>query len=236
MNKKEFIRGIKSGIPIGLGYLSVSFTFGIMAITCGLNVWQAVMVSALTLTSAGQLAGVQIMTHPGMYIDMLISQLTINLRYAFMSVSLTQKLEPTFKSVHKWLLGFFITDEIYAVVSAEKEVSKIYFLGAIVTPFFGWTIGTLLGAMIGNILPELVLNSLSIAIYGMFIAIILPPCKKDYKLLIVVLIAIALSCIFTFVPIINTISSGLIISICAVLSAIIGAILFPVKESDNNEC
>ena len=236
MNKKEFIRGIKSGIPIGLGYLSVSFTFGIMAITCGLNVWQAVMVSALTLTSAGQLAGVQIMTHPGMYIDMLISQLTINLRYAFMSVSLTQKLEPAFKSVHKWLLGFFITDEIYAVVSAEKEVSKIYFLGVVVTPFFGWTIGTLLGAMIGNILPELILNSLSIAIYGMFIAIILPPCKKDYKLLIVVLIAIALSCIFTFVPVINTISSGLIISICAVLSAIIGAILFPVKESDNNEC
>lgn len=236
MNKKEFIRGIKSGIPIGLGYLSVSFTFGIMAITCGLNIWQAVMVSALTLTSAGQLAGVQIMTHPGMYIDMLISQLTINLRYAFMSVSLTQKLEPTFKSVHKWLFGFFITDEIYAVVSAEKEVSKIYFLGVVVTPFFGWAIGTLLGAMIGNILPELILNSLSIAIYGMFIAIILPPCKKDYKLLIVVLIAIALSCIFTFVPVLNTISSGLIISICAVLSAIIGAILFPVKESDNNEC
>ena len=235
MKNKNFIRGLKAGIPIGIGYLSVSFTFGIMSITCGLKVWQAVMVSALTLTSAGQLAGVQIMAFPGLYVDMLISQLTINLRYSFMSVSLSQKLEPTFKNIHKWLLGFFITDEIYAVVSQEKQISKIYFFGVSITPFFGWTIGTLLGAMVGNVLPEIILSSLSLAIYGMFIAIILPPCKKDFKLLIVVLIAILFSLIFTFFPYLSTISSGLVISICAVLAAIIGAVLFPVEDGETNE-
>ena len=236
MKNINFIRGLKAGIPIGIGYLSVSFTFGIMSITCGLKVWQAVIISALTLTSAGQLAGVQIMAYPGLYIDMLISQLTINLRYAFMSVSLSQKLEPTFNNIHKWLLGFFITDEIYAVVSQEKEISKIYFLGVSITPFFGWTIGTLLGALIGNILPTIILSSLSLAIYGMFVAIIIPPCKKDFKLLIVVLIAIIFSLIFSFVPYLNSISSGIVISICAVLAAIIGALVFPVKDGDTNEC
>jgi 4-azaleucine resistance transporter AzlC len=118
---KDFKRGLKVGIPIGLGYLSVSFTFGIIAISYGFTWWEAVLISMTTVTSAGQFAGIGIMTAPGYYLSMLISQLTINVRYSFMSVSLSQKLEDKFRGIKRWLLGFFMTDEIFAVASMRRR-------------------------------------------------------------------------------------------------------------------
>ena len=235
MKDKEFINGLKSGIPIGMGYLAVSFTFGITAVLLGLNVWQTTLISMLTLTSAGQVAGINIMIIPGMYIDMFISQLTINLRYSFMAVALTQKTEPKFKGIFEALLGFFITDEIFAVAISKEEITRKFFFGLSVLPYIGWATGTLLGALLGNILPEILMGAFSIAIYGMFVAIIIPPCKKDIKTLIVVLITVLISICFYYLPYLNKISTGISISICAILAAVIGAIFFPRKEIVNEQ-
>ena len=228
--KNSFIRGLKSGIPIGLGYLSVSFSFGIMAVSMGLHWWQAVIISMVTVTSAGQLAGVGIMINPGQYIEMLISQLTVNVRYSFMAISLSQKTDSKFRGLYRWLLGFFITDEIFAVASNEESVSRSFFTGLSLIPWLGWTMGTLLGALLGNILPDMLMSALCIAIYGMFVAIIAPKAKKSKSLLIVVLIALALSCIFYYAPVLKDISSGISVSVCAILAAVVGALVFPVKE------
>ncbi len=230
-----YLKGLKAGVPIGLGYLSVSFTFGIMAISLGFRWWQAVIISALTLTSAGQLAGISIMVMPAQYITMLISQLTINVRYSFMSVSLSQKVSCKFKGIKRWLLGFFMTDEIFAVASQERCVEPKFFLGLSTLPWIGWTLGTLLGSLIGNILPPIIMASLCIAIYGMFLAIVIPPAKKSKPILIVVVLASILHCLFYYLPLLKEIPSGIAISISAILAAIIGAIFFPIKEEENKK-
>ena len=233
---KDFIEGLKSGLPIGLGYLSVSFAFGIMAINSGLYWWQALLVSMSTLTSAGQLAGIGIMSLPHMYIEMLVNQLTINVRYAFMSVSLSQKTDSKFKGIFKWLLAFFVTDEIFGVAVSKDNVTRSFFFGLGVTPYIGWATGTLVGALLGQVFPNVVMNALSIAMYGMFIAIVLPPCKKDFKVGIVVLLAAVISILIYFVPYLNNLFGGLAISVVAVVSAVVGAIIFPREEENNNGC
>ena len=231
---KDFIKGLKGGVPIGLGYLSVSFAFGIMAVSLGFEWWQAVIISMTNLTSAGQLAGINIMINPGFYLDMLLSQLTINVRYSFMSVSLSQKVTPQFTGFKRWILGFFMTDEIFAVASNEKEVSVKFFSGLTVFPYIGWALGTLLGSVLGNVLPAIIMNALCLAIYGMFVAIVAPKAKESLSLLLVAGVAILLSCGFYYLPFLKGISSGLAVCICAIIAAIIGAVFFPVKEENAN--
>ena len=227
--------GLKDGIPIGLGYLSVSFTFGIMAISLGLKPIQALLISMLTLTSAGQLAAIQIMVNPGAYLELFISQLTINVRYAFMGIVLSQKTDSKFTRFWKWLLGFFITDEIFVVASTKGNVSRLYLLGLSTLPYFGWSLGTLLGTLIGTVVPTFIMNALCLAIYGMFIAIIMPGIKRSKKVLAAVVIASILSIIFYYVPFISAIPSGIAISLSAILAAFICALLFPVKEGTKDE-
>lgn len=227
---KLYTKGIKAGIPIGVGYLSVSFTFGIMAVSYGFAWWQAVLISMMTVTSAGQFAGIGVMQYPGHYIEMLLSQLTINIRYSFMSLSLSQKTDSHFKGIYRWLLGFFMTDEIFAVASAEEQVSRSYFLGLATMPYLGWTMGTLIGALLGNVLPPRLMSALGLAIYGMFVAIVVPEMKRNKSVVCVVFVALMLSCLFYYVPVLDHISSGIAISICAILAAVLGAALFPIKE------
>ena len=230
----HFKRGLRAGIPIGLGYLSVSFTFGIMAVSYGLHWWQAVLISMTTVTSAGQFAGIGVMLHPGQYIQMLISQVTINIRYAFMSISLSQKTDSRFRGISRWVLGFMMTDEIFAVASQESTVSRSFFAGLTVLPYLGWSLGTLAGALLGNILPDRIMSALSVAIYGMFIAIVVPELKQSRPVVLVVVIALALSCAFSYIPLLAQVSSGITITVCAVLAAAIGAWLFPVKEDETH--
>jgi len=228
----EYKRGLRYGIPIAVGYLSVSFTFGIMAVSYGFAWWQAVLISMFTVTSAGQFAGIGVMLVPGQYIEMLVSQLTINIRYSFMSLSLSQKVDSKFKGIYRWLLGFCMTDEIYAVAASEKEVSRSFFAGLSTLPLLGWTFGTMAGALLGNVLPERLMSALSLAIYGMFVAIVAPVMKKDKAVAIVAVMAAAFSCAFKFIPALQSVSGGLVISICAIAAAIIGAVLFPVKDEN----
>lgn len=230
---KDFKRGLKSGIPIGIGYLSVSFTFGILAVSYGFEWWQALIIAMTTLTSAGQLAGIGIMVNPAQYAEMLISQLTINIRYSFMSVSLSQKTSEDFRGIKRWIFGFFITDEIFAVASGQSQVTTKFFAGLTVFPYCGWASGTLLGGLAGNILPENVTNALCLAIYGMFIAIIAPEAKKSAKLFAVIAVSAGLSCALFYLPLFENLSEGLSVSICAVAAAIFGALAFPVKEEND---
>ncbi len=230
----DFKKGLRDGIPIALGYISVSFTFGLQAIGSGLNWWEAVLISFTNLTSAGQFAGLNIMINGGgFWIEMACTQFIINLRYALMSLSLSQKTDKSVRGIHRWITGFGITDEIFAVsMGNEKNVSNKYLYGIILLPLFGWIFGTFIGAFAGEVLPEVVRSSLGVAIYGMFLAIIIPPSKKNSAILKVVLISMILSCIFKWVPFVNSISSGFSIIICTVIAAAAGAIFFPIKEEN----
>lgn len=228
---EQFVQGIKDGSAIGIGYLSVSFTFGLAAVSSGLSWWEALLMSMLNLTSAGQFAGITVMASAGSYIEMAVSQFVINLRYALMSISLSQKVDKHFRIGKKSALGFAVTDEIFAVAMSRKgEVSSLYFAGLAVLPYLGWTFGTLAGAVLGNILPQNVSDALGIAIYGMFIAIIVPAMKQDRKILKITLLAVALSLGMYYIPGLKNISQGFAIIICAVLASALGAVCFPMKE------
>lgn len=229
--KKDYVRGLRHGIPIALGYLSVSFTFGMKAVADGLSPLQAVLISATNLTSAGQFAGLPLMLGHASLMEMALTQLIINLRYALMSLSLGQKLDKSMNTLARLLFSFSNTDEIFAVAASQPEkVGRHYLFGLMTAPYFGWTIGTLLGAVAGTLLPEFFRSALGIAIYGMFLAIILPPAKREKPVRLVVLIAIGLSLCLRYVPLFSGISSGFAIIICAVVASAIGAWLHPVGE------
>ena len=227
-------KGLKDGLPIGLGYFSVSFAFGLSTVTAGFAVWQALIISMTNLTSAGQLAGVTLMAALASFTEIALAQLVINIRYSLMSISLSQKLDSSFTTTDRFFLSAFITDEIFAVASSYPSISRKYMRALAVLPYFGWTLGTLAGAVLGEILPTDLVSSLGIAIYGMFIAIIIPPAKKSKAVLGVVLTAAALSSIIYYTPLSKYISPGFSIIICAIAAASLFAVLFPVK--DKEEC
>lgn len=230
MNKAAYVRGLKDGIPICLGYLSVSFAFGIFCIQSGLTVLQAVLVSLTCVTSAGQLAAVPIMTGGGGFLELAMTQVIINLRYSLMSVSLSQKLSDEFGLVRRLSIGYMVTDEIFGVASSQDgKPPRSYFYGLMITPYFGWALGTFLGAIAGNLFPPLVIASLGIAIYGMFVAIVVPEAEDHKNVALCVLVAIALSCAFKFIPVLHTVPSGFVIIICSVIASTIFAIVSPIE-------
>ena len=231
--RNDYITGLHHGIPIALGYLSVSFSFGIAAVSQGLDWWVAVLISMTNLTSAGQVAGLGIIVSGGTYVEMALAQMVINLRYALMSLSLSQKLCENYPTFHRAVTGFGMTDEIFAVASGQPgEVRPVYMYGLITLPFLGWTGGTLLGGLAGTLLPEMLCAVLGLAIYGMFIAIIIPPARDSVGVCAVVVLAAALSCALRYIPIFSGISSGFSIIICAVLASVFGALVFPRKEGE----
>lgn len=231
----SFKKGLADGLPICLGYLSVSFTFGIMAVEGGLTIAIAVLISMTNLTSAGQLAGIGVIFAGGSYLEMALTQLVINMRYALMSISLSQKMHKSIRLIDRLWIAFGNTDEIFAVSAAKDgELGKRYMAGLILMPFLGWSGGTLLGAAAGYILPQSVCSALGIAIYGMFIAIFIPPMKKSRSVFGVVTISALLSCMFTYIPVLNSVSSGFVIIICAVAASVLGAILYPVNTDENS--
>ena len=174
--QNSFWAGFHDGVPIGLGYLSVSVTFGMMAVTGGLPVWAAVAISMTNVTSAGQFAGLSLIFGGGTLFETALTQFVINLRYALMSLSLSQKLERRVSLIDRMLFSFMMTDEVFAVASGQKgEVGKRYLFGVMIAPYCGWALGTLCGAVASGFLPPSVRSALSIAIYGMFIAIVVPP-------------------------------------------------------------
>lgn len=227
-----FKRGMQDGIPIALGYFAVSFTFGMNAVTGGLTAWEAVLISMTNLTSAGQFAGLGIILAAGSYLEIAMTQLIINLRYCLMSFSLSQKLEKNIHPLHRFLVAFGVTDEIFGVSASQQgKVSPYYNYGAMSVAIPGWVFGTLAGAVLGNILPDAVTSALGVAIYGMFLAIIIPPAKANAAVLKVVVTAMAVSTLFAIVPILNQVSSGFVIIIITLLVAGLAAYFFPIEEN-----
>lgn len=228
---KEYRKGVQHGLPIGLGYLSVSFGFGILAVGLNIPTLGAILISATNLTSAGQAAGVEIIAACGTLVEMILTQLVINLRYALMGFSLTQKLDHTFTTPKRLLLSFGITDEVYAVAISQKgRISASYMAGLITLPIVGWTLGTTLGAYAGQLLPTPMTNAMGILLYGMFIAIFLPVARKDKRVFVVVFIAALCSILFKFC--FKAVSSGFAIIICALVAAVVGAVFFPISEEE----
>ena len=229
---KLFLKGVKHGLPIGLGYLSVSFAFGMQCTDNSLTVLQALLISMTNLTSAGQLAGLQVMIAGSSLIEMAMTQFIINLRYALMGLSLSQKLGPTMNTARRMIFAYTTTDEIFAVAASQPEkLYHHYLYGLMTMPYIGWSLGTFLGAAAGQILPEVVCNAQGIAIYGMFLAIILPPARREKPGRVVVLIAVAVSLLFHYLPMLKAVSGGFAVIICAVVAAALGALLFPVKDA-----
>ena len=231
--KEEFKQGIKDGIPICLGYFSVSMAVGLTAVKAGLPIWAAVLISFSNLTSAGQYAGIGIMAAGGGALELMITTLTINMRYFLMSLSVSQKVDDKFNIPKRMIAAFGITDEVFAVsMQRKKDLSFIYMVGLILTPLLGWTLGTLTGAVAADLLPKIVSNAMGIAIYGMFIAIIVPPSRENPKVFFAVALAIVASLIFTYVPVIKELTSGWKIIIIAVVISALAAFLFPIKEAE----
>ena len=230
----DFKKGLRDGIPICLGYFSVSVAFGVTATTGGLSWLEALMISLFNLTSAGQKAGLDIIIAGGSLIEIALSQLLINARYALMGISLSQKVDRKFTSPFRMILGFAITDEIFAVASGQKVVSRPYMAGLAILPIIGWSGGTLVGALLGGIMPEIIQSALGVALYGMFIAVFVPAAKQEKSVLCVVGIAVICSSMMYYMPYLKEISSGFAVIICTVIAAAAGAILFPREEEESD--
>ena len=233
---KDFIYGIKRSTPVGIAYLAVSFAFGVMAVK-GITPLMATIISFTNLTSSGQFAGVRLIFQAASYIEIAVTVFLINLRYSLMSTSLSQKLDETIPSWKKLIFGFAITDELYAIAINEerRKLSSAYMFGMMILPILGWTTGTLLGSLSSTIFSDRIIEALSLALYSMFIAIILPDAKKNLGIFIVIIISVIISCIFEYVPYVSTINPGLKIIIPTIIGALIGALFFPVKEKEKEE-
>ena len=235
-NSKNFLNGIKDGLPVCIGYLAVAFAFGISAVSQGLTGLQATLISMTNVTSAGQLAAVPIIISNGAFYELALSQLIINLRYALMSVSLSQRFDMSVTTLDRFVFSFVNTDEVFAIGASNPELlNRKYMYGLILTPYLGWSIGTVIGAVAGSILPQVLINALNLAIYGMFIAIVVPAAHGNKNILLCVAISVALSCCFKYIPILSKVQSGFAIIICALVAACVMAAAAPTGEEQQNE-
>ncbi|MBQ8391070.1 MAG: AzlC family ABC transporter permease [Clostridia bacterium] len=236
MKRNEFLNGIKDGIPICLGYFSVSMAFGIAAVKGGIPAWAATLTSLTNVTSAGQFAGINIMLALGSLIELAITTLIINMRYFLMSLSVSQKVDSSMKLWQRFLVSFGITDEIFAVsMRHSRPLTAVYMAGLILTPVLGWTSGTAVGAVATKVMPVSLSSAMGIALYGMFIAIIIPPARKNKKVMTAVLASIGASVIFTYAPILKNISSGWAIIIITIIVSAFCATFFPVEEKGDSD-
>ena len=233
MNFKNYSHGVRTGLPVGVGYFSVSFGFGAMAATQSIRALDAMLISLTNLTSAGQFAGLTLMVAGATLWEVVLTQIVINSRYALMSLALSQRMGSRIGVLPRMLIAFFNTDEIFALAMAEKQPLTVPFmLGLGLTPILGWTAGTLCGALAGSVLPLSIRTALGVMLYGMFIAIVVPPAKKEKSVLATVVMALALSCMFKWLPVLSGISAGIAIVCCTVLAAGLGAGLFPIDEEE----
>ena len=232
-NAAWFRRGMKNGVPIALGYFAVSFTLGIAAKNAGLNAIQGALASATTLASAGQFAGFNVIAAGATYVEMAVMMLVINARYLLMSCSLSQKLDPDLPLFHRLLIGWGITDEMFGVSSCVPvRLNPFYHYGMMALSIPGWTLGTVLGIVVGNILPANVVSALGVGLYGMFLAIIIPPARQNRVIAGLVAVSMAASFAMAKLPMLSGISSGMRTIILTVVIAGIAAVLFPIHEEE----
>ena len=233
MRGSEYRAGVNRGLPVGMGYFSVSFGFGAMAVSQGLGAWDAALISLTNMTSAGQFAGLTVIVAAASLWEMVLTQLIINSRYALMSLALSQRMGQRIGLLPRLLIAFFNTDEIFALAMSRTEPLTVpYLLGLGTLPILGWTGGTLCGGLAGSVLPVSIRGALGVMLYGMFVAIVVPPARQEKPVLAVVTLAVVLSCLFSWTPGLKDVSAGISIVICTVAAAAVCAVLFPVADEE----
>ena len=231
--KQIFLQGVKAGIPIGLGYFAVSFSLGILAKSIGLTPFQAALMSLLNNASAGEYMGLTMIAAQATLGEMALATLITNARYLLMSCAMSQRMDPKTPFIHRLLMSFDITDEIFgATIARPGYLSPWYMYGAMVPAIPGWTVGTALGTLAGSILPLRVVSAFSVALYGMFIAIFIPPARKEKPVALLVVLAFALSFAFSRLPVVSNLSDGTRTIILTVILAAGAAVLFPRKDEE----
>ncbi len=233
MTKSAFRTGIRRGLPVGVGYFSVSFGFGAMAAAQGVKALDAALISLTNLTSAGQFAGLTLIVAGATLWELVLTQLVINSRYALMSLALSQRMGSKIGFFQRLAIAFVNTDEIFALAMAEQgPLTTPFLLGLGVTPILGWTGGTLLGALAGSLLPLSIRTALGVMLYGMFVAIVVPPARKERPILAAVALALIFRCLFAWAPGLKDVTAGVAIVLCTVAAAGICAALFPIGDEE----
>ncbi len=229
-------RGMKDGIPIALGYFAVSFTLGIAARNAGLTPFQGMLASLLNNASAGEYAGFTLIAAQATYLEMALVTLITNARYMLMSCALSQKISPKTSLIHRLVVGFDVTDEIFGISIAQPGALDPYYnYGAMIVAMPGWAIGTFLGIGVGEILPLRAVSALSVALYGMFLAVIIPPARRNHVVTALVLISFVASFVAAGLPILRDLSEGMRLIILTIVIAGVAAAIFPVKEDAQND-
>ncbi len=232
-NISSFKKGIRDGIPIALGYFAVAFTLGIVARNSGISAPLSAIFSATCISSTGEYVGFTLIGEQAAYLEIAIMTLVANARYLLLSCALSQKFSPTMNFIHRFFIGIFVTDEIFGIsISCKESLNPFYPYGAAAISVPAWAIGTALGVIMGNVLPANIVSALSVGIYGMFIAIIVPPAKENKIIAAFVVIAMIISYLSSRIPSIASISSGTRIIVITIVISSIAALLFPVKDKE----
>ena len=230
-NTQIFFRGIRDGMPIALGYLAVSFTLGIAAKQAGFKPIQAMIMSLTSNASASEFSAMNLISSGAGYAEIAFTTLILNLRYILMSCAMSQKLDPETPIFHRFLIAYDITDEIFGVsIGVVGKLSPFYTYGLIMAAMPCWALGTYLGAIIGNILPNNIISAMNVALYGMFIAVIIPPAKSNKVIAMLIIISMTASSLFAYLPKLKGISSSISIIILTVVISFAAALIFPVEE------
>ena len=234
MDTKAFREGFRDGIPIGLGYLAVSFSLGISAKQAGLTPLQGFVTSFLENASAGEYIAFTLIGAGATYIELCLMTIIANARYLLMSCAMSQRFSPDTPMIHRFLVAFDLTDELFGITIARPgSLNPCYTYGAILLAAPAWASGTALGIIAGNLLPLRVVSALSVALYGMFLAIIIPPARKDRIVAVLVVISFALSFLCSYLPGISALSEGTRTILLTVAISGAAAVLFPVRQEEN---
>ena len=233
MNKKDFLSGLRDGVPVGLGYFVVAFSLGITAEASGLSALAAFVASASNLASAGEYAGFTVIRENGSLIEMAVMIFVANCRYMLMSAALSQRLSPSIRPFHRFTLSYFVTDELFALnIARQGYVNPVYAYGTLLASAPAWAVGTAVGVLAGDVLPGRAVSALSVVLFGMFIAIIIPPAKKNRVIAGLVAICFALSALAQYAPLIKNLSTGTRTIILTVVISAAAAVLFPKKDEE----
>lgn len=234
--KKQFLRGMKAGIPISLGYFAVSIALGITAKRAGIGSLQAALTSLLINASAGEYAGFALIAAGATYVEVLLMEAVANARYLLMSAALSQKLKRGVTTWQRLLLGFTVTDEIFGVSIAQPEPLDPFFTyGTFCVATAGWTSGTFVGAVLGDVLPLRLLSALGVGLYGMFISVFIPEARKNRVVAALVAVSFGASLACEYIPWVRDISEGVRIIALTVLISLAAAILFPISDREKEE-
>lgn len=231
LRRRAWREGARDGVPIALGYFAVAFSLGIAGRNAGLTPAQGFMISILNHASAGEYAGITAIAAAAPYWELAVTILITNARYLLMSCALSQKLAPETGLGHRMLVAFDVTDEIFGVsIAFPGRLNPFYTYGAMAVAIPGWALGTFLGVVVGNVLPLRLVSALSVGLYGMFLAIIVPPARESRVVLALVLLSFAASWAAASLPVLAAVSSGVKTIVLTVAISLGAAVLFPVAE------